>query len=380
MFHESKKTMNILFLCTFYHRAMIFHDAIQSLQPLGYKVKVFNAVAKGEKIEEKYRGIMDENVVHCECFQKYDRYTYFHKQRKIRKALLREVEIGSYDLIHSHTFFNGGWVVKRIWKQFGIPYVVTVRNTDLNSFLRVPGFRMIARSIAREAIAIQFLSEAYETAFLQKCFSQSERTAIKEKCRIIVNGAEAFWLENRGKPKSPHSGTLRLICVGKIDRNKNMETVVKVAEARIKKGLDTRLVVIGQVVDPSVYKVLQNNPIVTMIPYQKKETLLQYYRDSDIFVMPSYSESFGRVYVEAMSQGLPVIYTRGQGFDGQFSEGEVGFSVKADDVEEITEAVERILARYEQISANCITACGRFDWNEIAVQLDEFYRKREKPS
>ena len=372
--------MKILFLCTFYHRAMIFYDAIQSLRPLGYQVTVFNAVAKGERIDEKYRGIMDENVIHCECFKKNDRFTYFRKQRKIRKALLREVEIGNYDLIHSHTFFNGGWTVRQIWKQFGVPYVVTVRNTDLNSFLRVPGFRVIARSIARDANAIQFLSKAYEEAFLEKCFSLLVRAMIKEKCKVIVNGAESFWLENRGKPKLLHSGVLRLICVGKIDRNKNMETVVKVAEARIQKGLDTRLIVIGQVVDPFVYRALQNNPIVTMIPYQRKEALLQYYRDSDIFVMPSFSESFGRVYVEAMSQGLPVVYTRGQGFDGIFPEGEVGFSVKADDVEEIAEAVERILARYEQISAKCITECGSFDWNKIAVQLDELYQKRVVPS
>ena len=37
------------------------------------------------------------------------------------------------------------------------------------------------------------------------------------------------------------------------------------------------------------------------------------YRENDIYVMPSIIETFGLVYAEAMSQGLPVIYTRGQG-------------------------------------------------------------------
>jgi len=43
--------------------------------------------------------------------------------------------------------------------------------------------------------------------------------------------------------------------------------------------------------------------------------------------MPSITETFGLVYAEALSQGLPVLYTRGQGFDRQFEEGEVGYAV-----------------------------------------------------
>lgn len=40
--------------------------------------------------------------------------------------------------------------------------------------------------------------------------------------------------------------------------------------------------------------------------------------------MPSHKETFGLVYAEAMSQGLPIIYTKNQGFDGQFPDGYVG--------------------------------------------------------
>ena len=43
-----------------------------------------------------------------------------------------------------------------------------------------------------------------------------------------------------------------------------------------------------------------------------------------------------------MSQGLPVIYSRRQGFDGQPKDGEVGYSVQHDSTEEITKN-EKIL-------------------------------------
>lgn len=214
-------------------------------------------VVKGAEISEKYRGIMDENVIQCECFLKRDRYFYFRKQKKIHDAILREISIENFDLIHSHNFFNGGWAAHQLWKEHEIPYVVTVRNTDLNVFLRIPGFRRLAQIIARDAAGVQFLSETYKNAFLQMCFTSAEREKIEERCAVICNGAESFWLENTGAPKSFHGKTVKLICVGKIDHNKNMETVVKVAKALIQKGFDTKLTLIAQMVDPEVYHSLQ---------------------------------------------------------------------------------------------------------------------------
>ena len=367
--------MNILFLCTFYHRAMIFYDTIQNLRPLGYRVQVFNAVAEGAEISEKYRGIMDENVVHSECFQKWDRYFYFRKQKKIHDALLQKIDLENCDLIHSHTFFNGGWVAYRLRKAYGIPYVVSVRDTDLNYFLRIPGFRAIAQAIAKNASGIQFLSESYKNLFLEKCFAPSGRKDIDQKSTVITNGVESFWLENKGEAKSLHCRDIRLICVGKIERRKNMEIVVKAAEMLEQKKYNVKLTIIGQVVDKEIYQHLQNSKITSVIPFMKKEELKNYYRDSDIFILPSITESFGRVYIEAMSQGLPVIYTRGQGFDGIFPDGDIGCAVNADNVEEIVTAVEQILSRYEEISKRCIAACDRFDWKKIALQLDTFYQK-----
>ncbi|MBZ2174079.1 glycosyltransferase [Schnuerera sp. xch1] len=90
-------------------------------------------------------------------------------------------------------------------------------------------------------------------------------------------------------------------------------------------------------------------PFIKYISYCQKE-LVNHYRDPDIFVMSSKYGTFGLVYAEAMSQGLPVIYIRGQGFDGQVNEGEVGYSVQYDSAEEIAKRIEDILDNYENIS------------------------------
>ena len=79
-----------------------------------------------------------------------------------------------------------------------------------------------------------------------------------------------------------------------------------------------------------------------------KDELLKEYRLNDIFVMPSKTETFGLVYAEAMSQGMPIIYTKNQGFDGQFCEGYVGYHVKYNDYRYIAKKISRIYSEYKK--------------------------------
>ncbi len=71
----------------------------------------------------------------------------------------------------------------------------------------------------------------------------------------------------------------------------------------------------------------------------EKEKLLEIYRQCDVLVVPSFRESFGLIYVEALTQGLPVVYTKGQGFDGNFEDGHIGYSIQPESPESIAEAI-----------------------------------------
>ena len=370
--------MRILYVCTYYHKAMIFRDSMNYLEKRGHQVIAFNAVAKNTVIDGKYRSIMDEKVIHKECFHRADRAFYHLKQKKIENAIMNNTDIDSFDIIHSHTLFNGGWAVYQIHKKYGIPYVVSVRNTDMNTFLRIPMFKSVAKRVVEHAGAIVFLSEVYRDKFLKICYSEHERDRLSRKCRVIPNGLEPFWLEHVGQVKERIHTPLELLCVGKIDKNKNMETVVRVVEKLNKHGIATHLTAIGQVVDSKIKNLLDNNQYVLTVPYLTKEKLINYYRNADIFVMPSFHESFGRVYVEAMTQGVPVIYTRGQGFDGTFPEGTVGYSVNANAEDEIETAVKNIMEHYQTISHNCISNCRVFNWVDITEQLENTYLRSVK--
>ena len=365
--------MRILYICTYYHRAMVFRDSMDCLEKRGHSVIAFNAVKKGARIDDKYRAIMDEKVIHRECFSDYDRFFFNIKQQKIIRAIESSVRLTDFDLIHSHMLFNGGWAAYRLNRKYGIPYVVSVRNTDMNVFLKIPLFRTIARIITDNASGVLFLSEAYREKFLDTCYKGDLRDPILRKSDVIPNGLEPFWLGNVGCPREKTHSPLRLLCVGKIDRNKNMATVIQAMGKLNAEGTAAELTVIGQVVDPGVKSLLDSSEHVRVIPYLTKEELIRYYREADVFVMPSFWESFGRVYAEAMTQGVPVIYTRGQGFDGTFPEGTVGYSVKADDAGEVADAIRKVADDFPGISARCVENCRLFDWTEISERLERLY-------
>lgn len=370
--------MKILYVCTTYQRAMLFRDSMNALEERGHEVLAFNAVAHGTKVDPKYASIMDEKVVHRECFNKYDRFFFHLKQKKIQNSLESNINVRDFDLIHSHMLFNGGWATYKLHRKYGVPYVVSIRNTDLNYFLKVPFFKKIARTIVDNASGVLFLSEAYKESFLDRCYPGKKRESVLAKCDVIPNGLEQFWLENVAEPKQSIHSPLELLFVGKIDKNKNIETTLRVLDKLNDDGVDTHLTVIGQVLDSDVKALLEGSQDTTTIDYLTKEELIGYYRSSDIFIMPSFKETFGRVYAEAMTQGVPVIYTRGQGFDGIFPEGTVGFRVKADDVDEIVDAVKKIMGNYAAVSQNCVEKCRIFNWKDISERLERLYLNAAK--
>jgi glycosyltransferase involved in cell wall biosynthesis len=103
-----------------------------------------------------------------------------------------------------------------------------------------------------------------------------------------------------------------------------------------------------------------------------KEKLANIMQQSSLFVMPSINETFGLVYIEALSQNLPVIYSKGQGIDGLFDET-VGIRVNALSVDEIRDAIRNILENPNKYSNNKVSFTD-FDWKNIAEKYIGFYQ------
>lgn len=112
----------------------------------------------------------------------------------------------------------------------------------------------------------------------------------------------------------------------------------------------------------------QENCINYFGPVYDKDKLLKIIRANDAFIMVSHSETFGLVYLECLSQGLPLIYSKGQGIDGMFKN--VGISVNSHNRKEIINAIIEVATNFDKYSSQENLIC-QFSWNYVALQINE---------
>ena len=349
--------MNIIHINRNYITSTVHETMLGFLEKSGIKGTVFVPMDVNKKIKIKLKP--NENVIIKECVTKLDRFFFYKKQKKILTALEEMVQLGEYDLVHAYTLFTDGYCAMQVAKKYDLPYIIAIRSSDLYFLKHMPNLRSRALEILKNAKKVIFLSVAYKNLVLEKYVSAEQRAAIDKKSVIIPNGIDDFWLINgQSEAEAAHRERIerkepRLVFAGRIHKSKNIASVTKAMDILEKKNWNITLQIVGKVEDQREFKILTSHKKVTYHDPCDRETLIQIYRDSDIFVMPSRIETFGLVYAEAMSQGLPVIYTKGQGFDGQFPEGEVGCSVNPDSPEDIANRIAYIIQNYEVLSMNC---------------------------
>lgn len=321
--------------------------------------------------------ISSEKVIISPCFSTLDRILFFTKQQKMYSDLLSKIDITSFNVIHAHTLFSGGYLAYKLAKNFNIPYIVTVRDTDLNYFWRYAiHLRNIGRSIINNAEHVIFLSPTYRDRFISRCISVDCRESAFKKSYIVPNGINSFWLENiYTKQRKVDSNNIKLIFVGRILAHKGIDCVIDTCRILQQDGYKVHLIVVGKIYEEKYRAIFESCNFIDYVGFHGKEEIIGYMRKADIFVMPSITETFGLVYAEAMSQGLPVIYTRGEGFDRQFEEGIVGYSVRCSNVEDIHSAILKIYDNYGSISRNCILNVKRFNWDKIADTIKDIYEQ-----
>ncbi|MBP5416491.1 MAG: glycosyltransferase family 4 protein [Clostridiales bacterium] len=368
--------MKILYLCTFYHIALLYSQQKEALCRRNISVKVFNSAKYGAGVADKFvPAVSDQDVVHEECWKKLDRVFFFPRQWKIEKRLKKAYDLSDFDLMHAHLLVSSGYTARRMKKKYGLKYVLSVRVTDLIGFIRLPFFHGLAIRNADQASGLLFLSKCHKEEFMSKYVPAKKREAFEAKSVVIGNPLEKFWEEHTSSPRTLESDKkVRILLVGRINKVKNIPVAAEAAGILRNKGIDATLTVVGEVEDKEEEAKLRQYDFVKQLPFMGHEDLIKVYQDSDIFLLPSKVETFGRVYTEAMSQGLPVLYSKGQGFDEVYKDGEVGFSVPCDDPEYIADRIEVIMREYGRISENCIRNVADFYENSIMNKLEEFYR------
>ncbi|KAB7759839.1 diguanylate cyclase [Mycolicibacterium phlei DSM 43072] len=125
---------------------------------------------------------------------------------------------------------------------------------------------------------------------------------------------------------------------------------------------------------------------VTFLPPQSRENLVNVYRAADLVAVPSYSESFGLVAVEAQACGTPVAAAAVGGLPVAVHDGVSGILVDGHDDGDWAHAIGDLLQRAEGMRAAAVAHAGQFSWDHtVDALLASYgraiadYRSRHQP-
>lgn len=371
--------MNVLHINSNYLTSKLHENLIDKTETEELHNTIFMPIKEESKKDFLYQSKHD--IYYPVAFNDIDKYIFSYKQKKIYNKLKEILTLDNYDVVHAHTLFTDGNVALKLFEEYNIPYVVTVRGfTDIEGFFKLRiNLRNRGRKILANAQKVIFLSELNRKQLLEQYIpSKSLQKDILNKSVILPNGIDDFWFTNEGTPKKiRNKESINFIQVGKIYKRKNiLGSIAGIKDYDNKNSSKSTLTVVGGIEDKKYAdKIKEETELEVQLVQQKsREELIQLYRNSDIFIMPSFQETFGLVYPEAMSQGLPVLYSKGQGFDNQFPDGEVGYAVDAENPQDIAQKISLIIKNYEEISKRSIEKYKEFNWDILSKHYVEIYR------
>jgi glycosyltransferase involved in cell wall biosynthesis len=289
--------------------------------------------------------------------------TYYQNYFKIHK-------FADADIIHGHRLFSEGPLAYKMAQKLSKPYAITVRT----------GIRYFNGSYAERRAKRILDNASFITTPNGNTFSFLEKR-YPEKSHLIPHGvSQKFFSEEIRSNSSP----VRILTIAKFWEYKNIPTVIE-ALSELKNTYEFTYQIVGDGRQRSVieqciqhYEMEDYIEMNTHIPHDEIKDV---YARSDIFVMVSYPETFGRVYFEAMAAGVPVICAKNSGVHGLFEEGTSGFSVDHKNIPELKSIISRLIGNKDlrrNVGKKGRELVRNYNWRSISDQYYALYSKAIK--
>lgn len=288
-----------------------------------------------------------------------------------QKFKVSKQEFKQYKIIHAHTLFADGAVAYNLSKKHKLKYIVALRYADEEYLQKMPFLKNYGKRLIENAEQIICISPHLKNKFIKIYAKQIPK--LEEKIKIIPNGIDEVFLESKSKPKQfNNTDKINLFYIGSFLKWKNVPALINYVNK-----FNHNLTIIGGGGDnhEKVVSLIEKSKKVKYLGKIKdKQKLIECYRKNDIFVMISKTETFGLVYIEALSQATPIIYSKNTGFDGFLPDGTVGYGVNPNKPDEISDKIELIKAHYSSLSESAIKFSKHFNWDKIAQEYINIYK------
>ena len=287
------------------------------------------------------------------------------------------------DFIQAYFAVPSGWVAWVLNIVRGIPYAVYFGGSDIpganpSRYKKIyPLLTPLLKVIWRRAEFRTVCSEE-----LAKLGREADTTV---EFKVVPNGVEI----DRFKPVDrPVNAKVKILFIGRLIPRKGFQRVVRaLPKVRENVTVPFEVEVVGTGAAQTELDALAQSlgvsdliSYVGTVPYEKLEKAYQY---ADVFVLTSLSEGMPSVILEAMGCGLPVIASDVGGNNEIVKEGENGFLIKGDDIDELARRLTELVNNTElrrQMGKRSREVAQGYDWINIMGEYDKLYRQFESAS
>ncbi len=304
--------------------------------------------------------------------------------------------MGHYDVLHSHYWISGqlGWLIS---ERLGIPLVHTmhtmakVKNLSLAEGEKPePQVRAIGEEQVVGASAALIANTAAEAASLVSLYD-----ACQDRVFVVPPGVDLTTYKVNGgksaarKKLSIGQDKLMLAFVGRIQPHKGPEVLIRAVAEMLRHSPELRsrlkTVIIGGASgngsqEPERLKSLTVflgvSDVIEFLPPVPHEELSDWYRASDLVCVPSYSESFGLVALEAQACGTPVVATAVGGLRTAVADGISGSLVDGHNPRAWSAVISRLLMEPERrliLGMGAVEHASHFGWDTTARGMLDVY-------
>jgi len=232
--------------------------------------------------------------------------------------------------------------------------------------LRPGGFELEVKSIYKKLFFYPILKRANGIIVMNPKMKEELTKVTKNRNIIILPHGISDTNSKIGRFKPNFS----CLFVGRMIPLKNIDVIYRIAKLMPK----VSFYLIGWGILENKFKSIEANN-VHFLGRKTQEEVANYMNKCDILLLPSKKETFGRVIIEAMSHGMPVISTQCcGGAKTIITNGEDGYLVNSeDDEKEYKGRIQDIYLRYEMFSNNAIKKLQRYSWVNLIKEYEEFY-------
>lgn len=265
-----------------------------------------------------------------------------------KKKFSKLLNTNSYDGILCHNVIPAAHLGQKAKEIANIPVTLILHSYD--ELLRASNHRRTGRIFERA------IENADTVATVSHKMANKAKEIVATDFTITRNGYDVQEVQSTKaiEEKSQLTEGKTITCVGAFTYRKGQTVLIEawnLLQDRIDMSDKSLVLVGGGPKETEIRNLIQKYNLTESVGIESKLTrreLNLLFRDSYAFVLPSWNEPCAVVYTEAMPYGTPIVATEGEGFSELITDGENGYLVGPQDIDDLSETLYRIFSNEDE--------------------------------